>query len=413
MAKSSFFTAVITCPGREESLASTLRHLDSSDWKFPVSVFCDTSANPCKKTRQTDNSRIALEKAILSEETFILFLEDDVRACNNLYYNISRWKPFRNCNHMSPFFSSLYNPGISVESWLPHGDGFIARTGHVYGSQALLMSRVTAKHILTKWYSIDGMQDIKMSRLASELSPVLYHAPSLFQHTQVASTWGGVYHYAADFSSRWRTDWTVNQSDLCESIQRQPIMERMSGTYGWLSDGEADLLITATAEAWGRFPGMPMVEIGPYLGKSTVTIGITLSQIGCENKALLSFDRHDGAIDWADGKKLTTPQTKDHYLFNIKFSGIDHIVDPIMMLPRSWQSECQASMVFLDGPHDYEGMMADFAPFSRKMPVGGIVACHDNAYYFPGVQRFVQELARSNYRVAGESGSLVLLEKEN
>jgi hypothetical protein len=48
------------------------------------------------------------------------------------------------------------------------------------------------------------MQDIKLSRLAAPLCPLLFHSPSLVQHVGVASTWGGPYHQASDYDAYWR-----------------------------------------------------------------------------------------------------------------------------------------------------------------------------------------------------------------
>jgi len=52
-----------------------------------------------------------------------------------------------------------------------------------------VMSRAMAKHFVENWWDVEGMQDIKMSRLAALLGPIYYHQPSLVQHVGVVSTW--------------------------------------------------------------------------------------------------------------------------------------------------------------------------------------------------------------------------------
>ena len=49
------------------------------------------------------------------------------------------------------------------------------------------------------------MQDIKISRLAAQLDePIFYHVPSLVQHVGKRSTWGGKFHFAADYDPLWK-----------------------------------------------------------------------------------------------------------------------------------------------------------------------------------------------------------------
>jgi len=66
---------------------------------------------------------------------------------------------------------------------------FVAYAESVYGSQAFVMSREMAEHFVANWWDVEGMQDIKMSRLAAQKGPIYYHQPSLVQHVGLVSTW--------------------------------------------------------------------------------------------------------------------------------------------------------------------------------------------------------------------------------
>jgi hypothetical protein len=57
-----------------------------------------------------------------------------------------------------------------------------------------------------QWYSEIGMQDIKMSRLAGDVTEIYYHRPSLVQHAGVRNDWGGKYHRAIDFNPTWKSN---------------------------------------------------------------------------------------------------------------------------------------------------------------------------------------------------------------
>jgi hypothetical protein len=76
----------------------------------------------------------------------------------------------------------------------------------IFGSQALLLSRQTAAYVVKHWNEIEGMQDIKISRLAARLKkPIFYHFPSLVQHVGRKSTWGGAFHRSSDYDHHWKT----------------------------------------------------------------------------------------------------------------------------------------------------------------------------------------------------------------
>ena len=64
-------------------------------------------------------------------------------------------------------------------------------------------------HVLARWESVRGAQDIKISRLGGDVSAMFYHRPSLVQHVGARSTWGGNYHWARDYSGSWRAPWLL------------------------------------------------------------------------------------------------------------------------------------------------------------------------------------------------------------
>jgi hypothetical protein len=100
---------------------------------------------------------------------------------------------------------SLYDPGIRPVAWSPTGNFALCRPTSCYGSQAFIISRNAVKFIVDHWAEVDGKQDIRISRLANRLQPLMfYHVPSLVQHVGRESTWGGVFHFARDFDRDWK-----------------------------------------------------------------------------------------------------------------------------------------------------------------------------------------------------------------
>ena len=196
---------VMSCPDRKEMRVQTLLDLAATDWRDEPWVEIDDTSCERRQERQETTARKTLEKAVTDGPDFILFLEDDLQFNRHLRHNLLHWAPLLETQSEANFFASLYNPMV-----LPlevHYDQafFRAHPDSVYGSQAFLLSLRTARYIVQHWPEIPGMQDIKMSRLASRLCPIFYHTPSMVQHVGQASAWGGHYHSARDFAIDWKT----------------------------------------------------------------------------------------------------------------------------------------------------------------------------------------------------------------
>ena len=154
-----------------------------------------------RQERQEHNSLAALTTGLnrFPDAEVLLFFEDDIIFNRHLMHNLQRWSPLRNIERLTPghpqpgarryVFGSLYDPNVRELSCKPDENYFIADPQAVYGSQAFVMSRAMAEHFVSHWWDVQGMQDIKMSRLAALLGPIYYHQPSLVQHVGVVSTW--------------------------------------------------------------------------------------------------------------------------------------------------------------------------------------------------------------------------------
>ena len=200
---------VITCPGREELCRATVESLRATDWPetWPIGISSDQAVEGTRQHRQQMNAHAALLAGIELETQFILFLEDDLAFNAHLCHNLTQWRPLRDG---SLGMASLYNPTIHEMERSDSEHWFKADPNAVYGSQAYLFSPDAARFIAQHWHEVDGMQDIKMSRLAARGGwPIYYHSPSLVQHVGELSTWGGGYHYAPDFDAQFKAGCTI------------------------------------------------------------------------------------------------------------------------------------------------------------------------------------------------------------
>jgi hypothetical protein len=196
---------ILSCPDRVQMREQTLLNLAATDWHGEAWVEIDDTSCERRQERQEITARKTLEKAVADGPDFILFLEDDLQFNRYLRHNLLHWAPLLEAKSEANFFASLYNPMVLPMEVHYDRAFFRAHPDSVYGSQAFLLSLHTAHYIAQHWPEIPGMQDIKMSRLASRLCPIFYHTPSMVQHVGVASAWGGHYHTARDFAIDWKT----------------------------------------------------------------------------------------------------------------------------------------------------------------------------------------------------------------
>jgi ADP-heptose:LPS heptosyltransferase len=190
--------SMITCKTRHRIASRTFHSLRASDWgQRPIHIEQDRSKAPDPRMRQTETSHRALKFLQTLSFDYALFLEDDLLFDPQLLTRLRSWSPLL---RFRPALASLYNPGLCPLAGHPDLNASFVRPEAVFGSQAFLLSRRAVDEVLTRWDEVEGMQDIRISRLAGELDGVVwYHKPSLVQHVGRRSTWGGKFHESPDF----------------------------------------------------------------------------------------------------------------------------------------------------------------------------------------------------------------------
>lgn len=191
-----------------------------------------------------------------------------------------------------------------------------------------------------------------------------------------------------------------------------PILNRMRAIDGWLYDEEADMLMAATARALEQLPAPhAIVEVGSYCGRSTVVLG-AVAKARCSDARVYAIDPHDGTFGALDQGLQVGPPTLSQFQKNIADAGLEDVV--VTVQQRSYEVPWNApvSLLFIDGLHDYANVSRDFFHFGRHVVVGGYVAFHDYADYYPGVKAFVNELlATAEYDQVLCVASMMLVRK--
>lgn len=181
---------------------------------------------------------------------------------------------------------------------------------------------------------------------------------------------------------------------------------------GWLSDAEADLLLSIAEKALKTLP-VPhhIVEIGSYHGKSTLLLGRLVNEYFPKAK-IHAIDPHDGKLGAADQAFYVVPPSFENFKKNIHQAGLTEVVDMIKSTAQEVVWEKSIAVLLIDGLHDYSSVSKDFCHFSQWITRGGYILFHDYAHYFPGVKAFVNELlATGTYQKVQLVDSLMVVQK--
>ncbi|MXV49663.1 hypothetical protein GS399_01665 [Pedobacter sp. HMF7647] len=191
-----------------------------------------------------------------------------------------------------------------------------------------------------------------------------------------------------------------------------PLLKKIQAIDGWLSEKEADLLLSVTLKSCIDLPPPHnLVEVGSYKGKSTVLLGSTIKSYFPEAK-VYAIDPHEGQIG-AQGQSMhTVAPTLDTFLKNIQASGVAAQVELIKDVSYHVVWNKPISLLFIDGLHDHFNVARDFGHFSDWVSAGGYIAFHDYSPYYPGVVKFVDEvLATGRYRKVQHEDSMMVIQK--
>jgi predicted O-methyltransferase YrrM len=141
-------------------------------------------------------------------------------------------------------------------------------------------------------------------------------------------------------------------------------------------------------------PNANIVEIGSFEGRSTCCLAAACR--GTE-KRVFAIDTFDGGSD------LPRCNSFPAFSKNLKRCGLESYVEPIKCLStqvaKTWNKPIH--LLFVDGSHYYEEVLADFSGFFPRVVGGGIVAFHDVDETKPGVLRAWNEFFKNQLTEVG------------
>jgi hypothetical protein len=199
-----FNTMVLSCAERAETLKATLRGLRAAGWSDAPLVVLDDGIGSQPIDRIHRTWRRMVRYAAEADTDFVLLLEDDLVFGKWFTHNLTSWAPLHRLAPSRAFYASLYNPNRPFLAKHEEDRYLVADPRYVWGAQALVVTPQIARFIDAHWDAAPGNPDMRMPRIASQVTSIYYHVPSLVDHAPVATTWGGMEHSAFDFDPEWR-----------------------------------------------------------------------------------------------------------------------------------------------------------------------------------------------------------------
>jgi predicted O-methyltransferase YrrM len=181
-----------------------------------------------------------------------------------------------------------------------------------------------------------------------------------------------------------------------EEHEWRQIWPQVDSTEGWLSEMEGKWLFYAVRSLAND---TNIVEIGSFKGRSTC----------CLAAACRGSQKRVFAIDWFNGgPDLPNVHSLPDFSRNLERCGVSAYVEPVVGLSgKVAQSWCKpVHLLYIDGSHAYEDVLADFGGFFPHVVPGGVVALHDvRDETWPGVTRAWAEI-KTHLTEVGYSESL-------
>lgn len=163
-----------------------------------------------------------------------------------------------------------------------------------------------------------------------------------------------------------------------------------SRVNGWLTPNEGRFLHRAALAAG---PGAHVVEIGSFLGRSTLCLAAGLG----EGASITSIDPHIGSPKHTH--LLGCSDTYPHFLAALEREGVRERVRAIRKLSSDALGDVEAPIdfLFIDGSHEYEDVVRDYELWSPKVRDGGRIAFHDS-WHMQGPHRATAEILASTHQ---------------
>lgn len=196
-------------------------------------------------------------------------------------------------------------------------------------------------------------------------------------------------------------------------------------TKGFMPEVEGDALYDAAHAACIALPGLPMLEVGSYCGRSTVWLGAVGQEMGVfvyavdhhggseENQ--VGWEWHDVEVVNAQGRIDTLPL----FRATMQRAGLVNVVQECVgdshAIGATWAQPL--ALCFVDGGHARDVARGDYVAWAPHVARGGILAIHDvfedptDGGQAPYEEIYLPAVQSGNFVEVSRTGSLRVLRR--
>jgi predicted O-methyltransferase YrrM len=206
----------------------------------------------------------------------------------------------------------------------------------------------------------------------------------------------------------------------------EPWRSHALAAKGFMPPDEGDALYAAALAAARLCPGLPLLEVGSYCGRSTVWLGAAARAAGT---VVFAVDHHRGSEENQAGWEWHDPTVVDphtgrmdtlpFFRRTIHDAGLeDAVIAVVGESPRvaaHWTTPL--ALLFIDGGHGVEPARADYEGWTPHVAPHGLLVIHDvfpdpaDGGRPPYEEIYLPALASGRFRERSACGSLRVLQR--
>lgn len=165
-------------------------------------------------------------------------------------------------------------------------------------------------------------------------------------------------------------------------------------------------------------PKGDIIEIGSWLGKSTVFLAQACKTKGSGKVfAIDTFNGNPGKEDWYTAPLDENESILSRFKKNLQLVDVEKWVEVCPYSSAEAKKKLknkQASVIFIDGCHEYKGIISDISLWKNQVSKGGFILFHDFHPNFPGVISAIMEsfAKDKSFKALCLFDTLLLLQKQ-
>jgi predicted O-methyltransferase YrrM len=193
----------------------------------------------------------------------------------------------------------------------------------------------------------------------------------------------------------WSTELLASRDD-----RFRPVWRAANQIPGWFTEVNAAAHFLILAEIRPRV----IVEIGSYLGRSTVFYAKALEALGLDG-TVTAIDPHTGDRQHLENLGISQLASFDLFESHLAASGVSERVRPIVTTSHQAAGDWSGPIdfLFIDGWHSYDAVIEDGRDWIPHLDDRGVVV-FDDATRYPDVRRAIDDLvAEGTIHVYGDA----------